>query len=111
MTLFLIEPHEKYKDLDVQHFRCECGATLTDQVPRRLRLTSHGVNKPRRSPSLRQLIKLARQAETAEQFGQLLRRKFARNAERVAGAARDAEDDLIDAQLDALERQLLGDDQ
>ena len=34
MALFLIEPHEKYKDLDVQHFRCECGATLTDQVPR-----------------------------------------------------------------------------
>ena len=34
MTLFLIEPHEKYKDLDVQHFRCECGATSTDQVPR-----------------------------------------------------------------------------
>jgi hypothetical protein len=34
MTLFLIEPHDKYKNLDVQHFRCECGSTLSYQVPR-----------------------------------------------------------------------------
>jgi hypothetical protein len=33
MTLFLIEPHVKYKNLDVQHFRCECGAALSYQVP------------------------------------------------------------------------------
>jgi hypothetical protein len=34
MTLSLIEPHEKYKNLDVQYFRCECGSTLSYQVPR-----------------------------------------------------------------------------
>jgi hypothetical protein len=34
MTLFLIEPHEKYINLDVQQFRCECGSTLSYQVPR-----------------------------------------------------------------------------
>ena len=34
MTLVLIEPHAKYKNLDVQHFRCECGAAYTYQVPR-----------------------------------------------------------------------------
>src|SRR5258708_30285018 len=34
MTLVLIEPHEKYKNLDVQHFRCACGSTLSYQVPR-----------------------------------------------------------------------------
>jgi hypothetical protein len=33
MTLFLIEPHVKYKNLDVQHFRCECGAAISYQVP------------------------------------------------------------------------------
>jgi hypothetical protein len=34
MTLVLIEPHEKYKNLDVQHFRCECGAAFSYQVAR-----------------------------------------------------------------------------
>jgi hypothetical protein len=34
MTLVLIEPHVKYKNLDVQHFRCECGSALSYQVPR-----------------------------------------------------------------------------
>jgi len=34
MTLFLLEPHVKYKKLDVLHFRCECGAALSYQVPR-----------------------------------------------------------------------------
>jgi hypothetical protein len=34
MTLFLIKPHAKYKNLDVHHFRCECGATFSDQLAR-----------------------------------------------------------------------------
>jgi len=37
MSLVLIEPHEKYNNLDVQHFRCACGSTLSYQVPRTLR--------------------------------------------------------------------------
>jgi hypothetical protein len=34
MTLSLIEPHEKYKKLDVHHFQCECGACTEAVVPR-----------------------------------------------------------------------------
>jgi hypothetical protein len=34
MALFLIEPHAKYKTLDVLHFRCECGAVFSDQAAR-----------------------------------------------------------------------------
>jgi hypothetical protein len=34
MPLFLIEPHEKYTNLDVHHVRCECGAALSHQVAR-----------------------------------------------------------------------------
>jgi len=34
MALILIEPHEKYKNLDVQHFRCECGTAFSYQVAR-----------------------------------------------------------------------------
>ena len=34
MPLFQIEPHEKYKNLDVHHFRCECGAAFSYQVAR-----------------------------------------------------------------------------
>jgi hypothetical protein len=33
MRLLLIEFHMKYKNLDVQHFQCQCGSTLSYQVP------------------------------------------------------------------------------
>ena len=64
-------------------------------------------DRPRGAPLLRTLVRLARQAETAEQFGDLLRRKFERNARGNEQAATD--DGALDRELDALERRLLGD--
>jgi hypothetical protein len=61
--------------------------------------------RPPRCPSLRQLVRLARRAATAEEFGLLLRQRFERNAGGVQ--PRDLEDDLLDAQLDELELLLL----
>jgi len=34
MTLSRATPHEKYKDLDVQRFLCECGAVADAVMPR-----------------------------------------------------------------------------
>jgi hypothetical protein len=34
MVLSLLEPHPKYKKLDVHHFECECGASTEAVVPR-----------------------------------------------------------------------------
>ena len=47
-------------------------------------------------------MKLARRAETAEQLGLLLRERYERNARGM-----DA-DQLLDAQVDDLERRLVG---
>jgi hypothetical protein len=52
-------------------------------------------------------VRLARKAETAEQLGELLRERYERNE---TGMPRDSSDDVLEARLDALERELLGDE-
>jgi hypothetical protein len=35
LRLTTIEPHERYTNLDVRNFACECGFTTSDTVMRR----------------------------------------------------------------------------
>src|SRR4051812_28840808 len=88
-------PHVEALRDDPRYTTCAAANAATREI------TSTPPRQPR-APTLRKLVKLALQADTAEQLGTLLRQRYAQRARGLT----DAE---VDRQIAALEKQLIED--